>query len=294
MTSHMPRRDPVDIVIACCRDESDIIVPFIDFYLDQGFDWVCLVDNGSEDDTVARVRSHARAAHVRLEHDGRPGYDMRLLEYLQKFESLASRWVFFVDADEFVPLPGGAKRFAAQLPQHVTVLELPTAEMIPEAGLPPLLTTRRDGTAHDEIKVVWKAGVATKVYCGKHAIEAVPDVRWRDERLRIRHFHTRSETQFRRKLRNRLQTEAAIAGVAGAADALSAFSRAQRVRWVEESEASLGADGWTRECARLARVPWVEDRCVRDWYLGRYGPPSERTAPVASARPGSNVGLNGG
>lgn len=279
---------PVDIVIACCRDESDIIVPFIDFYLDQGFDRVCLVDNGSQDDTVTRIMNHMRASHVDLYHDPRPGYDVRLLEYSQMFESLASRWVFFIDVDEFLPIPSGVKSFAATLPSEVTVLELPTAEMIPEAACAALLSTRREVTVQYEIKVVWKAGVANKVYCGKHAIEGARVVRWRDERLRIRHFHTRSEAQFRRKLQNRLQTEAAIAAVDGAADALSAFSRRERARWLEESEALLKADGWRRECERLARLPWAEDHCISDWYRDRYLAPQGSTPQAGSAAASTN------
>ena len=265
----MAREEPVDIVIACCRDESDIIVPFIDFYLDQRFDWVCLVDNGSQDDTVTRVLGHPRERHLRLHRDPRPGYDMRLLEYSQMFEGLASRWVFFVDVDEFVPIPGGVKSFAAQLPPEVTVLELRTAEMIPVEGRAPLATTRRDMTAQDETKVVWKAGVATKIYCGKHAIEGDPMVRHRDERLLIRHFHTRSESQFRRKLQNRIDTEAAIQRMPGLADQLSAFPVEERAAWIAESKEMLEADGWNRERERLARAPWVEDAAVRDWYCGR-------------------------
>lgn len=272
---HVAQEEPVDIVVACCRDEADIIVPFIDFYLDQGFDRVCLVDNGSRDDTVSLVMGHPRAGRVRLCQDPRPGYDIRLLEYSRMFESPDTRWVFFIDVDEFIPIPGGVKKLAAELPPEVTALEFPTAEMIPDEGRPALLSTRREVPAGDEVKVVWKAGVATKVYCGKHTIEGERVVRWRDGRLRIRHFHTRSESQFRRKLENRLQTEAAISAIAGVGDELSAFSRQERARWVEESEASLRADGWRRERERQARLPWTEDSCVSDWYRARYGAPQD-------------------
>lgn len=265
----MARENPPDIVIACCRDESDIIAPFIDFYLDQGFDWVCLVDNGSQDDTVTQVLGHPRASRVKLCHDARPGYDVRLLEYLRTFERLSPRWIFFVDVDEFVPIPGGVKAFAAQLPPYVTVLELSTAEMIPVEGCAPLLTTRRDMTVTSETKVVWKAGVATKVYCGKHAIDGGPLVRHRDDRLLIRHFHTRSESQFRRKLLNRIDTVAAIDRMPGLADQLSAFPVEERAAWLAESKEMLEPDGWDRERRRLAAMPWAEDTIVRDWYCER-------------------------
>jgi hypothetical protein len=263
-------RGAIDIVIACCRDEADIIVPFIDFYLDQDFDYICLIDNGSSDDTVARIMTHQQASRIRLHQDPRPGYDMRLLEYLKLFEYLATGWIFFLDVDEFLPIPGGVKAFASQLSTDVTVLELSTAEMIPSLREATLLTTRREVSTREEIKVVWKTNVATKIYCGKHSIEGEPIVRRRDERLIIRHFHTRSETQFRRKLQNRLQTEAAIVAADGTVQALSAFSLEERTMWIEESRASLEADGWRRECERLARLQWTNDTSISDWYRKRY------------------------
>lgn len=265
----MPRGS-TDIVIACCRDEVDIIVPFIDFYLDQDFDYICLIDNGSSDDTVARIKNHPQASRILLHQDPRLGYDMRLLEYLKLFEHLASRWIFFLDVDEFLPIPGGVKTFASELSAEVTVLEISTAEMIPDLRGATLLSTRCEVTTRDEVKVAWKTNVATKIYCGKHAIDGEPIVRRRDERLMIRHFHTRSETQFRRKLQNRLQTEAAIVAADGTAQALSAFSLEERTKWVEESRTSLEAEGWRRECERLTHLPWTSDTSISDWYRKRY------------------------
>lgn len=269
----MPAEGPADIVIACCRDESDIIVAFIDFYLDQGFDRVCLVDNGSVDGTVGLILAHAGQDRVCLLSDPRPGYDIRLFEYYERFARPASRWVFFVDIDEFVWVPGGIKTFAEDLPASVTVLEMATAEMIPEpfaALASPLLTTRRQAGPLTETKVVWKAGVATKIYCGKHAIEGNPIVRHRDDRLFIRHYHTRSEQQFRRKLENRIESEEVIQSIPGAADRLSVFAADHRAVWLAESQERLQPGGWGRELERLAAMPWVEETAVRDWYRERH------------------------
>jgi glycosyltransferase involved in cell wall biosynthesis len=262
--------DNSDVVIACCRDESDIIRPFIDFYLEQGFDRVCLIDNGSQDDTVAQIAQHPAGRRVLLHCDPRTGYDLRLLEYYQKFVSLASRWVFFIDVDEFIVVPGGIKKFARLLPDEVTVLAMHTFEMIPGLDSTPdvasLLTTRRQTEIRAETKVVWQAGVATKIYCGKHAIEGSPIVLQRWEGLFVRHFHTRSEHQFRRKLHNRVETESLIASIPDAGDSVSIFSREERKRWIEDSAALLECGGWTREKERLALMAWTEDRIVSDWY----------------------------
>lgn len=259
-----------DIVIACCRDESDIVTPFIDFYLQQGFDRVCFIDNGSRDDTVTQVINHPGRDRVMLYCDPRTGYDLRLFEYYKRFEALASRWVFFIDVDEFILIPGGIKKFARELPADASVLALNTSEMIPLLDMipadSPLMTTRRQSDAVDETKVVWKAGVANKIYCGKHAIEGAGMVLHRCAELFIRHFHTRTERQFVTKLQNRIQTETLIASTPDRGDSLSLFSRAERNEWIEYSQKLLGSDGWACEKERLARMAWMEDTSIRDWY----------------------------
>lgn len=258
-----------DIVLVCCRDESDIIGDFIDFYLAQGFDRICIVDNGSTDGTAEQIMAHPAAARVLLLRDPRPGYDMRLLEYYRMFADASTRWVFFVDADEFVVVPGGIKAYAAALPADVTVLRLPTAEMRPlfgDAGdLSPLAATHREASFQREDKVVWKAVAVEKIYCGKHDVVLAPYVAHRDEQLYIRHYHTRSERQFRSKLRNRIQTEEAMGAQA---DALTLFGSDARRAWIERSRALLQNGGWQQERARLAELATVEDRSVATWFDG--------------------------
>jgi len=137
-----------DIVIACCRDEADIITSFVDFYLDLGFDRVCLVDNGSRDATMELIEQHPRRDRISSISDDRPGYDKRLLDYYQRFANEDTRWVFFIDVDEFISLPGGIKEYARTLPDDVNVLQLTVYEMFPEslspAGQHPLMTTLRE------------------------------------------------------------------------------------------------------------------------------------------------------
>lgn len=283
----------VDIVIACCRDEADIITTFIDFYLAHGFDRICLIDNGSIDGTLDQIIHHPAQDRITLLRDPRPGYDIRLLEYNRMFAIPGTRWVFFLDVDEFIPLPGGSiKEYALELPPEVTLLRLPTAEMqaVPNVTgeMTPLLSTRRearfpkDGVerATLESKVVWKAGDVRKIYCGKHDIIIEPRIVHFDERVYIRHFNTRSAAQFRGKLRNRIQTEAAMASMA---DDLTLFDNETRHKWIEQSHRLLEADGWSIESKRAAAMNTVHDAVVADWY--RAHQPAERHLVVSPVIP---------
>lgn len=282
-----------DIVIACCRDEADIITLFIDFYLSQGFDRICLIDNGSIDGTLDQIIHHPAQDRITLLRDSRPGYDIRLLEYYRMFALPGTRWVFFLDVDEFVPLPGGSiKKYALELPPEVTLLKLPTAEMqaVPNitGEMTPLLSTRREARfAQDgvelptlESKVVWKAGDVRKIYCGKHEIIIEPRIAHLDERVYIRHFHTRSVAQFRSKIRNRIQTEAAMTLTA---DDFTFFDAETRRKWLEESHRLLEADGWLIESKRAAAMNTVHDAVVADWYRAHH--PAERHLVVSPVIP---------
>jgi GTP cyclohydrolase II len=259
-----------DIVIACCRDETDIITNFIDFYIDQGFDRISIIDNGSVDGTFEKIINHPHQERIILLRDLRPGYDMRLLEYYKMFSTSNTRWVFFIDVDEFIPLPGGIKAYASELPPNVTLLEFPIAEMQPifdesdeESNLK---TTRREANFQKEIKVVWKAVNVSKIFCGKHDVVIEPRVSYRDEQVYIRHYHTRSEQQFKKKLRNRIQTEKAIGSKAGG---LSLFSKKKRKEWIDRSRRLLQPGGWRVEERRLKKLKTIRNTVVADWFSKR-------------------------
>lgn len=281
----MPKQT-TDIVIACCRDEADLISSFIDFYVDQGFDRICLIDNGSQDSTVDKILNHPSRNKILLLNDQRLGYDTRLLEYYHFFANYASRWVFFLDVDEFVSLPGGIKNYADRLPPEVTVLQLHVAEMLPPTNsrplASPLLSTKREASFQKEKKVVWKNTEVTKIYCGKHDIQAQPYVAHQEDNVIIRHFHSRSEQQFRRKLLNRLQTESAFKP--GEADSLSAFSPDRRRDWIDQSRRMLEPDGWEIERQRLESVPWETDSAIADWMLNREATEELQVSPMISLR----------
>ena len=258
-----------DIVIACCRDEEDLICKFIDFYIDMGFDYICLVDNGSQDDTVARILAHPAHERISLLIDSRPGYDQRLLEYYRAFESRATRWCFFVDVDEFVLIPGGIKQYATSISKDATVIRLRTAEMLPltPATLHPLSSEQREANFQREDKVVWKCGPVQRIACGKHSVDIEPYIEHQDPSLFIRHYHTRSPLQFRRKLLNRIQTEETFTDAER--ERLSVFSREHAERWVDYSRQMLGSEGWQLETERLNRIPVVSDKSIKLWLLSR-------------------------
>jgi GTP cyclohydrolase II len=270
MTAHSVPPIRTDIVIACCRDEEDIIDAFIDFYLDAGFDLVCLVDNGSKDKTLERIFAHPGRDRVRLLVDSRVGYDKRLLEYYRHFAGEATGWVFFIDVDELIVVPDGIKAFAASLPPSVTSLRLPVAEMFPDVATTghPLLSRRREARFQRETKVVWRGDCdVTAIASGKHSVDVSPRCEYEDGRLFVRHYHTRSPAQFAQKLANRIQTEESF--TPGERTSMSVFTAPQQSAWLEESRTLLRPDGWERECCRMANTDAVDDTVIHDWWTSR-------------------------
>jgi len=262
---------PRDIVIACCRDEEDIISPFIDFYLDAGFDRVCLVDNGSRDGTLDRIVRHPRRDKISLLTDTRVGYDKRLLDYYNAFVSFVDRWVFFIDVDEWIAVPGGIEDFASALDPDVNLLHLPVFEMLPSqesiSRAHPLLTTLRAEAPYDKGKVVWRKSPVRKIYCGKHRVELEDAVEPPEHPLVIRHYHTRSEKQLRRKFLNRIETETSFSDAVR--QELSASRPGVWREWIADTKRLLEPDGWSVSLDRAARTPAVNDCAIRDWFLGR-------------------------
>lgn len=260
-----------DIVIACCRDEQDIIIEFINFYLDMGFDRICFIDNGSQDNTVNLICQHPASEHISLQIDLRPGHDKHLLEYYHVFAHLATRWVFFIDVDEFILLPGGIKEYARALPPDVTVLHLPFLDMLPEGDLDdevhPLLRTRRQAQRwpEDPDKYVWKQVKVQQIFGGKHKVELEPYREYHDDNLIVRHYPTRSEQQFRRKIFNRL-------------DSLETINEEEMAQYVSASPDNfknylaysrqfLSPKGWMMEKERISQTPWITDRVIQNWFL---------------------------
>lgn len=256
-----------NIVIACCRDEEDLIADFIDFYCDAGFDAICLIDNGSRDKTIERIFSHPQRERIRLLVDTRIGYDARLLEYYRHFVADGDGWVFFVDVDEFIMIPQGIRAYAAGLPDRVNCLRLPVVEMFADSTADhPLLTRRREVRFQRETKMVWRNNAAVDtIYTGKHDLNIQPRHEHLDEQVYIRHYHTRSRSQFRRKIENRVQTEESFSDAQRST--FSIFSLEQQSQWLDHSRSLLETEGWVTECGRVDSAAYVDDGVVHDWYL---------------------------
>lgn len=264
----------IDIVLACCRDEDDIVLEFIDFYLDMGFDLICLVDNGSQDSTVRRILQHPAQDRIRLVQDQRIGHDKLLLDYYNYFVAKFNRWCFFIDLDEFIFIPGGIKHYARSLPPEVTVLRLSTVEMLPanetELAVHPLLRSARQANPweDDPKKFIWKNVKVSKVFGGKHKVELEPYVEYQDQTLFIRHYYARSESQFNRKLINRLESLSSL-GEAEIAQFV-AFPPESFEHYLTLSQQLLEANAWVIEKERLLTTDWIADSTVKDWFLARY------------------------
>lgn len=195
-----------DIVLACVRDEEDIIATFIEFYLAAGFDAIYLVDNDSRDATVAIAQGYAaRGLPVFVKSDPRPIYERFLTDHFHwAGAASAARWIFFLDCDEMILFPGGVKAYLASLDSEVSCLQLRQREMYPLDSAPSapheyLLTTRGQEAFDETVKEVARYHPDAVVYAGKHRID-YPGVRRAEARgIFIRHYKFRSEEQARLK-----------------------------------------------------------------------------------------------
>ena len=122
-----------DMVMTCCRNEEDVIGPFVQYYLASGFDRVHVIDNGSTDGTVNAVKSLAVSGlSVEFTIDPRDGYERHLTEWFQEIgRSWTPRWLFFLDCDEFILFPGSAKTYLDSLAPEVNRLRLRQKEIYP-------------------------------------------------------------------------------------------------------------------------------------------------------------------
>ena len=107
------------------RNEQDDILEWIIYNTVIGFDTVIVMDNLSDDNTVAQARRAQAHFDVRIEswpdtsaHAQRKCYDHVLQTYGPEFE-----WIAFIDSDEFiVPVQhGSVPAFLASLPPHAAI-----------------------------------------------------------------------------------------------------------------------------------------------------------------------------
>ena len=263
---------PIDIVIARCQDDEYIVNEFISFYLDMGFDFVCLIDNGSQDCTALQILRHPLKERVRLISDPNLGSDQRLLACYNYFIPLATRWIFLIDVDEFIHFPRGFKAFAETLGEDIAVLQLPVAEMLPNirgyGNSTPLLSTRREVKFQRELKVVWKQGSMEKICYGKHPIDRSPNNAYKYSEIFIRHYSKRLYWQFRKRLLNRIGTHKQRAQEEQTSFLESPLSAAEK--WNSDSRWLIDLEGWKSELDQTVNTPWIEDRVMHEWYSNYY------------------------
>jgi Glycosyl transferase family 2 len=252
-----------DIVLTCCRDESDVIAVFCRFYLALGFDEVHVVDNGSVDGTPEIVEGLAAAGWpVVLYRDPRLGYERHLTEHYRTAGARAgARWLFFLDCDEFILFPGPVEDYLAALPAGVSCLRLRQKEMYPSLGPERgpawsersersersepwafLLTTRSEPRFNDTTKDVTRFDPRARVYAGKHRIEVAGGEVLCPRDLFIRHYKFRTPEQAARKERNKVEAHASYSDDELAR--LSAFGLETSRRWFEVCRADCLAEAW--------------------------------------------------
>lgn len=261
-------KDAKDIVLACCRDEEDIIATFIEFYLAAGFDAVYLVDNNSRDATPEIAESYAaRGLPVVVTKDSRSGYERFLTDHYHWAGADASaRWLFFLDCDEMILFPrGDAKAWLNGLHPNVDCLRLRQREMYPLATPPTakhefLLTPRAQPSFDDTFKEMSRYHPQAVVYAGKHRIEYPGIRRAKVSDIFIRHYKFRSEAQAARKLSN---TNDAHQGVTlEELKRISAFDPKIAVEWYAYLRGAEAQELWRES---FQSPPSVEDTELARW-----------------------------
>jgi hypothetical protein len=104
------RIGPGEAAVGCVvRDSEEYVEAFIEYHLDLGFKHVVLLDNGSEDRTVAiAAQIGARDGRVSVLQTSLPyhTWETPMKQYLAELLGSHGAWVFVADHDEFFYLPG--------------------------------------------------------------------------------------------------------------------------------------------------------------------------------------------
>ncbi|MCX4824570.1 glycosyltransferase family 2 protein [Streptomyces sp. NBC_01142] len=268
-----------DVVLSVCRDEEDVIEAFVRFHLDMGFDAVYIVDNGSTDRTVEILLALAdEGLPVHLRFDHRVGYDRYLTDhYHWAGEHSGARWLFFLDCDEYVYFPHGAKHLLDRIDPQVNLIRLPQRQMFQDTleadgGIYSFLgtTTCSIGFGDEPSKVVSRYTAGAKVYGGKHRIDVPGACETSPPDLFIRHFKYRSVRQARTKEINRVDSEQVFTD--DDLRELSAFDPTETRNWIEESRQLAAAEHWRTWFS--PQWPTTYDDVLARWVNARTGNPT--------------------
>lgn len=123
-------------VVSIVKNERDIISDFLDQILEL-FDTIVLVDHGSQDGTYEICRNASdrfpSISLYRLHSSGFPQDAVNTLLYNHLFTRIHPRWLFFLDADEFLPF-SRREDFVKALTPHAgaEAIEMKWRNMVPE------------------------------------------------------------------------------------------------------------------------------------------------------------------
>lgn len=196
-------------VMGIVKNESMIIDEWIDHYLWQGADRVFLIDNGSTDDTVDRIRAWADAHPVTLEI--RPEPHKQVKHYRASYVAQRIRrgyeWLLVADSDEYWYCPDGrsvANALSGYEGMHLIHANWTNFAPFEGEGHPEslrrALVMRRPGLgSYINRKWVCRTAYLTPRGIGLHRVDGVPSryVISDNETFRINHYQEPSALYYR-------------------------------------------------------------------------------------------------
>jgi glycosyltransferase involved in cell wall biosynthesis len=257
-----------DAVMACCKDEEDIIETFVRFYLAAGFDFVHIIDNGSTDRT-ADILAHLvdEGLSVSITFDDYLGYDRILTKWFHAIgERFSPRWLFFLDCDEFILFPDTAKVYLDRLSPKVNRLRLRIKEVYPQVDERELdshfLLSDRLQEGFDIVtKDVTIFAPSTQVRGGKHLIDNPNPHTSEIDDIFIRHYKYRTPTQAERKERNQVAAE--LTHSDENIRKCSAFDFKHTKEWILNRRRALLLQEWRTNFS--PSKPFVRDDTMAKW-----------------------------
>lgn len=184
--------------IAMVRNEADIIETTVRHLLQQGIDYMLVVDNLSDDDTPrVLARLAEEIPHLHVGTDSEPAYyqSAKMTQLSDLVSAAGARWIIPFDADELWFAPQG--RLVDALDDSGSpVRRAHLFNLFPSPGGK---QWRLDTARHFDDKVAFRPWGGAVVTMGNHEVSR-PGSR-ESEGLRILHMPWRSFEQFARKTR---------------------------------------------------------------------------------------------
>lgn len=114
-------------IISCFKNESHIIIEWIEHYLSEGIDKFYLIDNGSTDSYLPKIQKYIDSGIVHLSIDPEKYVQAKLIN-IHGLAILKESWVLHVDLDEFMYSRGPFKTikdYICFLPKNVSQVLVP-------------------------------------------------------------------------------------------------------------------------------------------------------------------------